>query len=622
MDCPVPDPAFAPWPVGMILFETREVTYSVAVGAHGGLRPRRWSIRSVPPAVWAATAALPALACGAPYWRQHPVLGVVSVGMSISLAAIGGSYARSSSGNRMGLLLVAAALFHAIAWVASYNTSIWPLVSEFAQSLFFLTIGTAALLFEQRRFQTWVERAWVIQAVITLVGAQTMIILFVRPEQLGYSSTAVWPNVWTLPDAELKGFLKGINIAYGILAVSFVIALYLRWRQLRGQDRRLGTPLLIAAAFLALFSAAVEGRVMVSGSAFGVVMSVHVLQATAATAVPIALFASGAWRRWREVGVAERVTREANVASLADFENSLRRILGIDSSALWVWVPSRRRYIDSAAALFDADSPALRPAHGRTFELADGGDGTPLAVANLPDQSILHPEIARAALEAARPALYSIQSVVNAQEIVRSAQERLLLAEDAGRRQVSRDLHDGVQQRLLAIVIDLARARTDFGPDALLGMVASARHEVEAVIAEIRTISRGVLPPMLVEFGLAGALEEAAESLRMTIDLDVDGERLHPTVELTLYFVLNEALVNSQRHAHVDRVTVRTWQQNGLVVAEVHDNGPGGAYLRLGGGLHGAEDRVQALRGELAIHSGPDCGTTVRVSIPNLKDSP
>jgi signal transduction histidine kinase len=126
----------------------------------------------------------------------------------------------------------------------------------------------------------------------------------------------------------------------------------------------------------------------------------------------------------------------------------------------------------------------------------------------------------------------------------------------------------------------------------------------------------------LLERGLAGALEEDAERLGRSVALDVEPTRFPPHIEVAMYYMLAEALTNAQKHAHANKVSVSVKKESESTVAEIEDDGVGGAVLTFGGGLHGIEDRVRALRGTLEIQSRVSRGTHLTIKIPLTGGNP
>jgi signal transduction histidine kinase len=191
-----------------------------------------------------------------------------------------------------------------------------------------------------------------------------------------------------------------------------------------------------------------------------------------------------------------------------------------------------------------------------------------------------------------------------------ASRARIVVAADAERRRIQRDLHDGVQHKLLAIAMLVERARRD---PARLGAVASALTEV---IGELRALSEGIYPPVLTEEGLAGAVERLAEGAPLPVYADVDRARLSEHVERAAYFVITEALANVYKHANASEARVRVDRGERGLVVEVSDDGVGGADPDRGTGLHGLHDRVGALNGTFRVYSVRSAGTRVVAELP------
>jgi len=201
----------------------------------------------------------------------------------------------------------------------------------------------------------------------------------------------------------------------------------------------------------------------------------------------------------------------------------------------------------------------------------------------------------------------------------RSAQARIIAAADAERRRIERDLHDGAQQRLVALSLKLgmARKRLDGADEVAVRLVDEAQEESRAALAELRDLARGIHPAVLSDRGLGAALRELAD--RATVPTDVveaPEARLLPSVEATAYFVVAECLANVGKYSRASGAVVRVRPQNGQLVVEVVDDGVGGADATNGSGLRGLADRVGALNGSLEVHSPPGEGTRVRAEIP------
>ena len=200
-----------------------------------------------------------------------------------------------------------------------------------------------------------------------------------------------------------------------------------------------------------------------------------------------------------------------------------------------------------------------------------------------------------------------------------TSRARLLETGVAERRRLERDLHDGAQQRLVALSLDLrlAQARLHADPDRAGELLTHAQEELRLALAELRELARGLHPAVLSDRGLDAALEALAARSPVPVTLEpVGAGRLPEPVEAAVYFVVAEALANVARHAHATQVSVRIDQADGRAVVEVADDGIGGADLTRGTGLHGLADRVSALDGRLSVESALGQGTRLRAEIP------
>jgi signal transduction histidine kinase len=202
---------------------------------------------------------------------------------------------------------------------------------------------------------------------------------------------------------------------------------------------------------------------------------------------------------------------------------------------------------------------------------------------------------------------------------LRDASARILAAADDERRRIERDLHDGAQQRLVALNLTLgvAESRVATDPEAATALIAQAREEALAAVKELRELARGIHPALLADRGLGPALEALAARAPVPVEvLGIPRRRLPPAVEATAYYITAEALTNVAKYARATTATVLLDADRHLLRLEVRDDGVGGAHTAGGGGLHGLNDRVGALDGRLEIHSPPGEGTAVIAEIP------
>ncbi|MFJ6689965.1 sensor histidine kinase [Streptomyces sp. NPDC091294] len=201
-------------------------------------------------------------------------------------------------------------------------------------------------------------------------------------------------------------------------------------------------------------------------------------------------------------------------------------------------------------------------------------------------------------------------------ELTRS-RVRLVDAFEAERRRIERDLHDGAQQRLVALTMSLGLARLDAPPGPLADQLAKAHGEAGEALAELRELIHGIHPKVLADYGLPAAVADAADRSAVPVDvaLELPG-RLPRAVEAAAYFVVREALANVGRHSGADRAEVTGGHRDGRLVLRVRDDGRGGADAAAGSGLTGLADRVSVLDGRLSLSSPPGGPTLLSVEIP------
>ncbi|MFE1906308.1 sensor histidine kinase [Streptomyces gardneri] len=197
-----------------------------------------------------------------------------------------------------------------------------------------------------------------------------------------------------------------------------------------------------------------------------------------------------------------------------------------------------------------------------------------------------------------------------------ASRARLVDAFEAERRRIERDLHDGAQQRLVALTMSLGLARLDAPPGPLADQLAKAHAEAGQVLTELRELIHGIHPQVLADYGLGAALADAADRSAVPVDTDVDLPRLPASVESAGYFVACEALANIGKHSGAAQARITARYADGVLRLDVEDDGRGAADPARGTGLTGLADRIAVLDGTLTIMSPPGGPTVLRVEIP------
>ena len=202
--------------------------------------------------------------------------------------------------------------------------------------------------------------------------------------------------------------------------------------------------------------------------------------------------------------------------------------------------------------------------------------------------------------------------------------QRVIAAADAERRRIERDLHDGAQQRMVAVAVTLGLAEAQFAADPgnAVKLIAQARDDARLAVKELRELARGIHPAVLTDRGLGAAIEALAARAPVPVDVRrMPEDRLDPAVEACAYFVTAEALTNVAKYANATAASVHASVEDECLRVEIRDDGIGGADPTCGTGLRGLRDRVYALGGRLDVDSPMGGGTTITVELPLVSPS-
>jgi len=208
-------------------------------------------------------------------------------------------------------------------------------------------------------------------------------------------------------------------------------------------------------------------------------------------------------------------------------------------------------------------------------------------------------------------------------EHLQASRARGVDAAEAERRRIERDLHDGAQQRLVAVAMGLGRAKNkmDADPVGAKALIDEAHADAKLAVSELRDLARGIYPAVLGDRGLDAALSSLAAKCPVPVEVHVAIEPRPPAaVESTAYFIVGESLTNIAKHANASEVKVNAWREErptgDLVIVEITDDGQGGASLRTGGGLSGLADRAATIDGVMTVVSPVGGPTVIRADLP------
>ena len=299
-----------------------------------------------------------------------------------------------------------------------------------------------------------------------------------------------------------------------------------------------------------------------------------------------------------------------------ELRDALAGALRDPSLSLAFWLPEFGAWADAAGH----ETTLPEPDSGRSARLIES-DGQPVA-ALIHDPALDdEPELLDAVSAAAGIALENarLQAELRARlEELQESRARVLEVGQDERRRLERDLHDGAQQRLIALSLDLKRLEDQLGDDpGARERIDQARGEIATSLQELRTIARGLHPAVVSGHGLQVALDNlvASAAVPVTLSTRLDG-RLDEAIEVAAYYVVSESLANVGKHAQASAATVSVARENGALVVEIADDGVGGASSEGGTGLRGLADRVEAHGGRLRVWTPRGGGTRVRAEIP------
>ena len=311
------------------------------------------------------------------------------------------------------------------------------------------------------------------------------------------------------------------------------------------------------------------------------------------------------------------------------FRWGTRRTLGDTTSAPWCSESGRSirvdGYADSSSGALGVvvREAALRSAVGTPI-IVDGRLWGLIAAGSSLEQPL--PPDTEARLASFTELVATAVANAESRAELLASRARIVAATDAARRRIERDLHDGIQQQLVSLTLELRMAGTaeSAGAEELRAQLARMEQGLGRVLDELQEISRGIHPAILSQGGLEPALRALARRSVVPVELDLRaGRRLPDSVEVAAYYAVSEALANVAKHAHASVVHVELGTPEAMLRLAIHDDGIGGADPGRGSGLTGLGDRIEAVGGTLQVTSPAGRGTTLLIEIPaGSQDSP
>jgi signal transduction histidine kinase len=514
--------------------------------------------------------------------------------------------------NRVGLLLVAAGFgSFAAALRAADEAGVYSL-GHAMQWLYFGFLVHVVLAFPSGRLSDGVDRMLTVAAYGLAIVMLPVLMIFGDAHGLHCDRAPCPANVLAIASnddvaAVLEDVHLWIALAYVVL---LVLHLARRWRRSHGAARHALSP--VYASFVVLV-AVVAAQHVVEATSPDALPVVNWLLLGALLAVPLS-FLFGLFRTRFGTAV-ERLLVELSTARPGTVREALARSLG-DPTLELAYCVRPGLYVD---------------AEGRSTELPAGDSGRRATIvqrdgraiaALIHDESLAGDPLLEPVGAAAALALENerLNAELRARlEDLRASRARLVQAGDEARRRLERNLHDGAQQRLvaLALALRLAKRKVKDDPAAAEELVAAAESDAASALDELRELARGLHPAILTDRGLGPALEALAARSPCPVEVAaVPSERLPTEVETAAYYVVSESLANVAKYSGADAARVSVTRRDGVAVVEISDEGVGGADIASGSGLRGLADRVEALDGRLEIESPVGRGTRVVAEIP------
>lgn len=507
--------------------------------------------------------------------------------------------------SRLGPLMVAGGLASAFSgWQLAESAGPYTFGAAFdiVPAALFIHV---CLAFPDGRLRSKFEGALVGVAYASAVGLQLVKLA------LGGVDPANLVDVWRQPD--LVAMVEDVQLLSLSACCVLALAVLMRRRQRLGRPRRRAIAFVIDSFALALVMiAALFVMAAFDWPGFREVQRVTLFVVGLS---PLAFLLGVLDARLARSSVGDLMVALRSEPAPPDLRDALAHTLRDPSLTLAYWLPDFNTYVD-----VDGRPMKLPDDDRRTATLIDRNGEHVAALMHDPvldDEHQLLEAVGAAAgmsLENAR-----LQAELRARvEELRGSRARVIEAGQKERQRLERDLHDGAQQRLIALSLRLSLLdrRLPGAPEARLELDA-ARREIALSLEELRDVARGIHPAVLSGHGLAVAVESLAARapLPVRLALDVVG-RLPERVEVAAYYVVSESLANIAKHAHAHGARISLEQHPGRLVVEVVDDGVGGADTERGSGLRGLADRVEALGGRLRVWTPLGGGTRVQAEIP------
>jgi signal transduction histidine kinase len=531
------------------------------------------------------------------------------------VAAMVVTYLRDPGG-RMWKLFLVLRVVGALGVVWTVPTSLTWTLGQFVVGLGSVVFVHLVLAFPSGRLGDRYDRILVASGYIFVIASRVAWLLVWSPpfQKDAFSPGnpyVIWPNEDL---ARLFGPVAILAITPFLFA-AVLIGLWRHWRRATPATRRALLPIVLAAPLQLALTVAWHAANANPDEWSGLRGALkHPVAGLAGIVFPVGFLVGLVRARLARAGIGDLAVELGRGVPLGGLRDTLARALRDPTLVLAFPGPSGEGYVDPDGQPISLPAP---PDGGRRVARLEREGEMLAALVYDPAIEGEDPGRVEAVGSMARLALENerLAAQVRAQlEEVRASRSRIVEAADAERRRIERDLHDGAQQRLLALAMRLDQARA--GSNDAAAIIDATTAELMTAIREVRDLARGLHPTILTDSGLSAAVEALAERTPFPITTDVTAERFPSLVEVAAYFTIAEGLTNIARYAGATEAHVEAAVRGGRLIVTVSDNGRGGADPAAGSGLRGLADRLAAIGGELHVASGSGEGTTLTATLP------
>ncbi|MDP9825830.1 sensor histidine kinase [Kineosporia succinea] len=549
-----------------------------------------------------------------PLWREYPEVAAGSILFTAMFSGAGAILWSEPGHRRTAVLLVLAGQFWALGWSEEWRVSPFPLVSGISSYVALSLAVWAMFRYPDPALMNRVERVFVRVLAVTVIGGILAETVTMRPEWKDYDPGTLWITLHA--DRALHDAIGEVMQTVQVLLVAgFLLLWMVRIRRMRGLDRELLAPMALAAPAAGLAAAAVPvARLFgLSGTRMD---TVYAFQPAVLAVVPLAFLVSVVRRRLADNAVLTLIQQVQRRPTPEAVQTALRTALRDATLRVRYWAPDLNAYVDVTGT--PIDEPVDQSGGDRLELVVTAPAGGPLAVIDADAVLRRHPHVVSNALAASGLALENAQlqaAVLGRLSQVRQVRMQAVQAGVAERRRVERDLHDGAQQRLLALRLVLAASDSPDLSDSSRERLRSMSHQIALALNELRDLARGIHPAVLSQAGLSAAIEAMAQQQPLVVDADLPAGRFPAATEETAYYLICAALKGAAEQSGA-RVSIRGHETDGVLTIEVEDDGRRPAQMRLDAELPGMLDRVRALGGDIMFSTLSRGGSLMVAAIP------